>query len=74
MMLFEFIIIAVLVVAAMVAYSEYTKHPYVGVIAGVILIIMGLLLLTDMTGIQVKTGETITYSGLGLLMGVKCER
>ena len=74
-MLFELIILAVLIVAALVAYSEYTKHAYVGVIAGAILIILGLLVLTDVTGIQVKTGETITYNGLGLLfLGVKCER
>ena len=74
-MYFEFIIVACLIVSVLIAYSEYTKHPYTGIIGGAMLIILGLLLLTDPTGIQFKTGETVSYYGLGLIfMGVKCER
>ena len=71
-MYFEFLIVACLIIAVLIAYSEYTKHPYVGIIGGAMLIILGVLLLTDATGIQFKTGETVSYYGLGLaFMGVR---
>lgn len=67
-MLFESILILSLIIVILVVYSEKTNTAYTGIIAGVLLIFMGIFLLTDPNGIQIKNGETIVYSGLGLFM------
>lgn len=61
-MLFEFIIAWIVLVTLLLVYSEKTKSAYIGIIAGVLLIIFGAWLLTDTNGIEIQTGEFQTYN------------
>jgi len=61
-MLAEFVIAWVVLVALLLIYSEYTHAAYVGIIAGVLLLIMGAWVLTDANGIEVRTGEIQNYN------------
>lgn len=61
-MLAEFVIAWVVLVALLLIYSEYTRAAYVGIISGVLLLIMGAWVLTDVNGIEVRTGEIQNYN------------
>ena len=61
-MLAEFVIAWVVLVILLLIYSEYTKAAYVGIIAGILLIILGAWVLTDLSGIEVKSGEYQDYN------------
>jgi len=61
-MLAELVIAWVVLVALLLIYSEYTKAAYVGIIAGVLLLILGAWVLTDINGIEVRVGEIQNYN------------
>jgi hypothetical protein len=59
-MLLELFLVWLVGCALLLAFSVVDRNPSYGIIAGVLLILLGLIVFTD--NIQVKSGESVAYT------------